>query len=292
MIWSLHRWTWRVASPLFIGCAPSGALNRCRIYVPARPLWGALTAELARHEADGVPAYREVGADIREHVRLSYLFPAEFADKDWWVWLPQYRDGDGLIWVRDGNDSALADRRFRRRLLWTRPGTAIDPDSDSALDGSLRETECLETHWRLDDGKPAGPVAMVGYVLFREGHDIESRLSAIGTVFIGGDTRYGLGRLDRVAMEPATTLFGANVDLDQNDPLVITNRPAAHALVSAGVMMCGDQEAIGGWDMTGQQQDRRLSGPTWTPGSRSLDEQDLVWKLLQSGMLQAAEGSP
>jgi hypothetical protein len=81
--WSLHRWTWRVASPLFVGAAPSGALNRCRLYVPARPLWGALTAELARDEADHDPAYREIGNELRKHVRFSYLFPAERVGSDW-----------------------------------------------------------------------------------------------------------------------------------------------------------------------------------------------------------------
>lgn len=292
MSWSLHRWTWRVASPLFVGATPSGALNRCRVYLPARPLWGALTAELARREAAvGDPAYRKVGDDLREHIRLSYLYPAESADAGWAAWLPQYRAGDGLCWVREGSDDSVADRRFRRRLLWTRPGTAIDPDSDSALDGSLRETECVQTRWRHDDGSPGGPVAIVGYVWVRQNAGLLDRVSSVATLFVGGDTRYGLGRLYRASMEPATAVFGATVELDGDEPRVVTGRPLAHAQPGGDVMICGDQEAVGGWDMTGQQEDRRISGPVWTPGSRCEDGTAPTWELLQSGMLRLVEAS-
>lgn len=285
MSWSLHRWTWRVASPLFVGATPSGALNRCRIYVPARPFWGALTAELARHEAHSDPAYRKVGDDLREHARFSYLYPAERSGTDWAGWLPQYREGSGLFWVREGGEDGIADRRFRRRLLWTRPGTAIDPNSDSALDGSLRETECVQMRWRRDDGSPGGPVTMVGYVFCRNSTNLLSRVSTITTLFIGGDTKYGLGRLERASMNLATTVFGAAVELDHDKPRIVTDRLFAHAHLGDATMY-GDQEAVGGWDITAQQSNRRISGPAWTPGSRCSDENDRAWEVLQSGMLR------
>jgi len=284
--WSMHRWAWRVASPLFVGATPSGILNRCRVYLPARPLWGALTAELARREADCDPAYRKVGDDLREHVRLSYLYPAERVGAAWPGWLPRYGAGYGLCWVREGSEDSVADRRFRRRLLWTRPGTAIDPDSDSALDGSLRETECVQTRWRHDDGSSGGPVALVGYVWVRQNAGLLDRVSTVTTLFVGGDTRYGLGRLDRVSMEPATGVFGATVELDRDEPRIVTGRLLAHAHPGGEVTICGDQEAVGGWDMTGQQQDRRISGPVWTPGSRCDQEPPLAWDLLSTGLLR------
>lgn len=287
MSWNLHRWTWRVASPLFVGATPSGALNRCRVYVPARPLWGALTAELARREANGDPAYRKVGDDLHDHVRLSYLYPAESGGADWVAWLPQYCAGDGLCWVREGGDDSVADRRFRRRLLWTRPGTAIDPDSDSALEGSLRETECVQTRWRNDEDSPGGPVAMVGYVWIKQDTDLLDRVSTITTLFVGGDTRYGLGRLDLVSMVPDTRVFNANVKLDHDQPRVGTDRLLAHAHLDREVTMSGDQEAIGGWDMTGQQSERRIRGSIWVPGSKVLDP--VWWSVDETGLWKFEE---
>ncbi|GIW70798.1 MAG: hypothetical protein KatS3mg102_0340 [Planctomycetota bacterium] len=53
MSWSLFRWTWQLESPLYVGMPPAGSLNRCRLYVPARALWGAVTAEIARAAAGG-----------------------------------------------------------------------------------------------------------------------------------------------------------------------------------------------------------------------------------------------
>jgi len=52
MSWTLYRWVWRLEAPLFLGMPPSGSLNRCRLYVPACNLWGALTAELAQRRAE------------------------------------------------------------------------------------------------------------------------------------------------------------------------------------------------------------------------------------------------
>jgi len=285
--WDLYRWTWRVRSPLFIGATPSGALNRCRVYVPARPLWGAITAELARLEGDKDPRYRQVGDELREHARFSYLFPAERSGDDWRAWLPEYREGTGLIWAREDGEAVLADRNFRRRLLGTRPATAVDPDSDSALDGSLRETECVQIWWRRGEGTATDPVAMVGYVFVRKDRDLARRLPALDRIFIGGDTRYGLGRLDRVAMTPATTVFGNTVDLGQPNPRVVASRVFAHVLFHDDLAMCGDQEALGGWDKTGQQEDRMISLLALMPGSTT--HEPASWSLDSSGLWKYEE---
>lgn len=286
MTWICYRWTWRVESPLFIGTTPSGALNRCRVYVPARPLWGAITAELARLKGDKDPKYWQVGDELRKGARLSYLFPAERRGDDWHAWLPEYREGAGLVWAREGSDLVFTDRHIRRQLLGTRPATAIDPDSDAALDGSLRETECVQTRWRRSDSDANAPVAMVGYVFVRSDGELARRLEPLDRIFIGGDTRYGLGRLVRIARTPATTLFGAPVNLGRDDPRVVTSRLLAHVTFRNDLPMCGEQEALGGWDMTGGRSDRRMSGSAWTPGSRCEDSGDRGWDLLDSGMWQ------
>lgn len=269
MSWQLFRWTWRLDSPLFVGATPAGALNRCRLYVPARAVWGAVTAELARLEGDDDQRYRPVGGELRKNARFSYLYAAESRGEHWLAWLPEHRESDRLVWVREGDaNGVVPDRLFRRLLLWTRPATAIDPDNDSALAGSLRETECVQPYWRRDDGSLGNPVGMVGYVFLRNGEDLAKRLLALHTLFVGGDTRYGLGRLERVAVESAKEFFGVPVTLDHAEPHVSTKRVLAHALVVNGASMCGEMEAIGGWDMTGQQQGSRMNGPAWTPGSQ------------------------
>ncbi len=301
MSWQMFRWTWRLEGPLFVGTAPAGALNRCRPYVPARAIWGAVTAELARPQTADYPLYTQAGKQLRTNARFSYLYPAELIGRDWFAWLPEYREGEGLVWKREDwkcedPDASLTHRGFRRRLLWTRPATAIDPDNDSALEGSLRETECVQPFWRRDEDPSESPVGLVGYVFLRNSEDLAKRLSALSTLFIdevlsilrdpsrakrlsalstlfiGGDTRYGLGRIEQVSFELAKRLFGEDVDLDGKDPHVSTNRALAHAVTGDGASISGEQEALGGWDMTsGEQKRYRISGPVWTPGSRVAD---------------------
>jgi len=162
--WTLYRWTWRLEAPLFVGAPPAGSLNRCRLYVPSRALWGGLTAERARRRGNSFPRYETEGTTLHENARFTYLFPAECDGKHWRAWLPRYEALDGLVWRRedrqDIEERQLTDRQMRRRLLDTRPSTAIDPDSDSAEEGSLRETECVLPRWRDIES----PVAFVGYV--------------------------------------------------------------------------------------------------------------------------------
>ncbi len=282
MSWSLYRWVWRVASPLYVGTTPSGLLERCRLYVPARPLWGALTAEVARRQAkNGDPPYARVGKDLREQTRLSYLYPAEQVDGAWCAWLPEYRAGEGLIWVREDGTGGVADRPFRRRLLWTRPATAIDPESDSALDGSLRETECLQTHWRDASGAAAGPVAMVGYVFVSTGSGWKERLRNVETIFVGGNTRYGLGRLERQTCTKASDLFGAGVERKNTVPCVSSKRLLAHGRGADDTLMYGNRESLAGWDTDPTNGPRLHQYGTvvalWTPGTMFSEERTWEW---------------
>lgn len=289
MSWSLFRWVWRLESPLSIGIPPSRGLNRCRLYVPARNYWAALTADLAERRAAGYPDYAGVGQAIRTDTRLTYLYPAEENDRGWAAWLPRYQNGRGLVW-QQGDASkgteAIADREMRRRLLMARPGTAIDPDSDAAADGTLRETECIGDHWRDPTTNAAKPVALVGYVALRGGTDLAAAIEESKALHIGGDTRYGLGRLRRIAWDPASEVFGDPTDLQGPDPCVTSARILAHADVPDGSMeLKGDREALVGWDY-GKISALPDASVYWRPGS-VLNETARRWSIQESGLWAA-----
>lgn len=293
MSWSLFRWVWRLEGPLHVGMPPAGSLNRTRLYVPARALWSALTAELSRWEArDGqAPQYQTVGESLQRDYRFTYLFPAEKADADWLAWLPVFRPGLGQAWAKENSPStAVGDRQFRRRLLSTRPGAAIDATTDAADDGSLRETECIEARWRNDRGHDEGPVAVVGYVFVRTENAQDTdlaerrRLDGIDTLFVGGDTRYGLGRLHRVAFDRVAQggPFGATVTLEREVPLVESSIVLAHS-TAGSASLSGGLELIGGWDR-GSIRSLDQAAPLWQPGScltspaRWSIESDGLWR--------------
>ncbi len=269
MTWSLYRWVWQLQSPLFAGVPPAGTLNRCRLCIPARTMWGALTAEVARLRKGVFPDYEVVGQEMKERVRFTYLYPAERVRGEWRAWLPCYKEDKGLCWRQENsNDRSepLSNRAFRMRLLDARPGTAIDPDTRSAADGTLHETECIQPYWR-DGTSPNSPVAMVGYVFVRSDDSLWDEIGKLDTLFVGGDTRYGLGHLRRAGWVEAENVFGMRTYLSDGDfPIVESDCVFAH---SVGICcMKGALEVLAGWDRPSD--DRLLlihPNPLWVPGS-------------------------
>ena len=277
MTWSLYRWVWRLEAPLFIGMPPAGALNRCRLYVPARALWGAITAELARLDSNdkgAVPDYKKFGEEVGTNCRFTYLYPAEKVGGNYVAWLPEFERSKGLVWYRQGSqdDEGILDRKFRRRLLDARPGTAIAPETDSASEGSLRETECINPWWRASANRQAelSPVFLLGYVFLKNNNSCR-RLKNIKTLFVGGDTRYGLGKICRVGwydLSSDLSVFGQPVHLGKENPEIQSDIVWGHALECGQTPIHGMQgmkELLGGWE----QGSLRKGALAWAPGSCS-----------------------
>lgn len=334
MNWLLYRWTWLVESPLFVGATPAGNLARCRLYIPARTLWGALTAEVARQQTPGMPDYITIGEHLKKLTRFTYLFPAEEVHGKWQAWLPGYEQGKGLVWRLEDGKKSLSEREFRQRLLWTRPSTAIDPQTDTASEGKLHETECMNTFWQGKNGTVGSQVAMVGYLFLRnesiqkpeqknapergsrntrnhsssDGHDNFNPKGALGQVAeiaVGGDTRYGLGRLRRVEQKESTTVFGLKACLQEAEPLVESSTVLAHAITKDNngkngdkneenkYSMSGDLEVLAGWDLaSGDGLTKVGPGVLWCPGSRISTQEpsksQVPWRLMPSGVWKAS----
>ncbi len=284
MSWKLYRWVWRLESPLFIGMPPAGSLARCRCYVPARTLAGALAAERARtcgsQDKNGLPDYGKLGHELGKNCRFTYLFPAQRTDDKYRAWLPSYQKGERLVWQsQDGQAESppISDREFRRCLLDSRPATAIDPHTDSAAEATLRETECLLPFWRCLPGKTQAGVEAVfllGYVFLLEG-SFRRKLQETKTLFLGGDTRYGLGRVRQVAWEEAGTVFGKEVE-PTDKPTVKSNTILAHTTGERDDLR-GQVEILGGWPLNQMRQDHRV----WAPGSTC--EEDISWTIDEYG---------
>ncbi len=289
MTWTLFRWVWRLEAPLFIGMPPAGSLNRCRLYVPARAMHGAVTAELARMNGDEkaqFPDYGKFGKEVGENCRFTYLYPAEKCKNNFLPWLPKYVQNrnaahkTGLRWHRVDGKADESDRDFRRRLLDSRHGTAIAPESDSASEGTLRETECINTCWRYSDcQKEANVLFLLGYIFLRN-NGFRRQLDTIGTLFVGGDTRYGLGKIQRVEWQEVSvdvSVFGKQVRLDREHPQIESDIVWGHALGNDNSDidgMDGIKEYLVGWEPDGLSQKGALA---WAPGS-SL-ERPVAWSI-------------
>lgn len=82
MAWTFYELRFRLLSPLHIGHQKIGNIQRTRHYVPARVLWGALTARLtrdgrARRLANvGEGDYVGMGTLVKEQIAFTYFYPA------------------------------------------------------------------------------------------------------------------------------------------------------------------------------------------------------------------------
>ena len=296
MSWSLHRWVWQLDAPLFIGMPPAGTLNRCRLHVLARSIWAALTAELAQRQTRDFPQYDDVGQRLKDYARFTYLYPAEKSAEGWLAWLPCYKTTRGLVWQReDCRDVAggLSDREMRNRVLDARPGTAIDSSSVTAADGTLREIDCINTRWR---NPLAGPVGFAGYVLCRCDAVLKA-LSETGSLSLGGDTRYGLGRMRLIEWTEASNVFRKPVTRDTNIPCIRSSVVFAHAFQHGGeLQMVGALELLVGWgrDRAGRTGMKRLHDkPLWTPGSLIPDSTaEREWEITDNGHWKLKTATP
>jgi len=270
MTWTALQWVWRLEAPLFVGMPPAGALNRCRPYVPARVLWGAVTAEISRsRNSESFPDYGKLGWEVALNCRFTYLFPAEKRGDKFLAWLPQFERIRGLLWYCHGGEDRLSDRDFRRRLMDSRPGTAIAPESDSASEGTLRKTECINPWWRDSNCHgETNAMLLLGYVFLRN-NGFRRQLDKIDTLFVGGDTRYGLGKICRVKWHEVSgdlSIFGKRVHLDGEHPEIQSDIVWGHALDSGQPQiqeMQGVKEFLKGWD----QGSLWKGAVTWAPGS-------------------------
>lgn len=281
MTWKLYRWTWRVKSPLYISMPPAGVLTRCRLYVPAYTLWGAVTNELGKREVEFPSGnkfesakvrqyYEEVGKYLKEKTRFSYLYPAEPVNGAWQAWLPRYQEGQGLCWSReDQPDKKCIHRAFRSQLLYTRLSTAIERKTGTAANETLHETECLQPFWRKNKKNECKPVAMVGYVFIQTNwsEKLLAELRKIEHLFVGADTRYGLGQLELDSCKPVpqNQFFNLTVELNQEEIEIKSSFVLGH-IQKKNCSLIGELEIIKRWDY----EKNKITGNSecyWSPGS-------------------------
>ncbi len=280
MSWTFYRWVWRLRSPLHIGHTPAGTLNRTRLYIPARNMWAALTAEISRRLASNFPDYTGVGQALQQHVRFTYLYPAERVNGKWYAWLPRYvqeKKRFGLYWYReDGTVKPLSDRAFRRHLLHTQASTAIAAGTGAAEEGTLREVEFIHPYWQEEGVSPdaaSRPVAFVGYLILQDTlpDDIKNHLENIREVYIGGEQRYGFGHLvlvpysERYPWEQTLNCFDYNVKRTGEDPhIAAPSHLIGHGSLPSSQAQ-GAWEVLVRWDRQAMQTVNRI---LWQPGTR------------------------
>lgn len=174
MTWHTYRIVFRLRSPLHIGCGKIGNLQRTRLYVTGRVLWGALTQRLTR-DAESGPAtnprlYQAMGERVHNQLAFTYFFPTT--------------DEEGCISLWPW------DKGFRSRFMSSWASTALKHPQRSADEGTLHEVECIVPH-TIDTDQP---VYLTGYMFARA--DAPDWQSVLHRLQLGGEQGYGWGKID------------------------------------------------------------------------------------------------
>jgi len=192
MTWQCFQIAYELQSPLHIGYHKVGNVQRTRYYIPARNLWGSITERLTRsgfktdHVSEG--DYRQVGSWVKDHLAFTYFFVHNGND----LLFPTFSE-KGLCY---GN---LKEYDFERRYISSHVTTALDASTTSAEANSLHEVEYIAAHCKADPCK-GRRIELRGWIFLDDvagsvlGNNVEWQ-RWLGELQIGGERRYGFGRL-------------------------------------------------------------------------------------------------
>ncbi|MBI4632967.1 MAG: hypothetical protein HY742_03645 [Deltaproteobacteria bacterium] len=112
------------------------------------------------------------------------------------------------------------------------------------------------------------PVFLLGYVFLRN-NGFRRQLSNIDNLFVGGDTRYGLGEISLMPWENSLTdalVFGKHVNLSNEHPEIFSDFVWGHVPTDGHApddKIRGAKEFLAGWEIASPSK----GCLTWAPGS-------------------------
>lgn len=276
----LQKLVYRAMSPMHIGWHTLGYVNLTRYYIPGKNIWAAFTGLLARANplgrkigADANDFYKGYGEIVKNNIVASYFYPASEASSPL---VPRFTK-KGLVYGMDEMPRA----EFERLFIKSSGQTAILPGSNTAEDESLHESEFISPF-----STEGNPVYFTGYVFVNEdslGLAWDGIKDIIKEIFVGGDRKYGWGRLVLEDVCEPSDFFGFYIKPGSKEITIGTGgHIPAHLPVSAGLKLKGDIEPLVGREWGADREGKRgagkkVTGSTvyWVPGSILLDEHPL-----------------
>lgn len=191
MGWKAYRLVYQAKSPIHIGWHTLGYIKLTRYYITGRNMWGAMTANMVR-TLYGHEDYQRVGELLKKDILISYFYPAiDFQNP----LLPKFQN-TGLYYGQ------YSEADFERLFIQSYGQTAVLPESNTADDQSLHESDFISPYIEGEDTQQKQNVYFVGYIFIHNKANHKGQIltrenieRAISEIFVGGDRKYGWGRL-------------------------------------------------------------------------------------------------
>lgn len=289
MAWTAYRLVYQAKSPIHIGWHTLGYIKLTRYYITGKAMWGAMTANITRAlGSPGISEYETFGALLKGKILTSYFFPAVVPDSP----LRPSFTNKGLFY------GDMTESDFERLFIKSYGQTAVLPDTNTAEDESLHESEYISPSVEIKGNQRQ--VFFVGYVFIKEGAnhkgdpiDIQKIKQAISEIFVGGDRKYGWGRLVLFG-EPLESkdIFDCKIKDESADTLEISLGAnasiPAHLSINSDIKMKGDIEPLVGMEFeSGKGFGQKVSKADicWIPGSVA-DDDKMTLKIGDYGILK------
>jgi hypothetical protein len=215
-MWTLYQLIFRLKAPIHSGYIKTGNINRTRLYITGRMMWGALTARITRlrNSSD----YENTGKLVKKYLRTSYFYPAFYND--------DYIDSLTLIAKKDTE----IIETIERAILTSYASTAINYNHWAAEEGSLHEIELISatTIHELNVNniiiEKGSPVFLKGYIFVN--NDAPEEIAsywrdALNKIQVGGERTYGFGQVFlEIEPQEVPNIFDYSTFLNKDEPII------------------------------------------------------------------------
>ena len=174
-----YKLAFKQIQPIHIGAGSYGVVNETRIFIPGWTMWGALTKAYNLQKGNKLSENQDLFKNI------SCFYPC-FNEDGENILFPKFKDGEFCL-------GDYSEDEFRAKFVDTFISTAINPLANTALDESLHELNIILPAAKADfcEKEEEKQLFWVGIIGLSE--KIEDKLPK--EIYIGGDARYGLGKL-------------------------------------------------------------------------------------------------
>ncbi|NQS76791.1 MAG: hypothetical protein HQP61_10240 [Peptococcaceae bacterium] len=197
-----YKLVFRQEEPIHIGKGSYGVLSETRIIIPGWTIWGALVNKYVK-DKNGTENYEKTGK-LFEVISCFYPSIGEKGS----VLFPEYRKGQFCL-------GEYTEEDFRAMFVDVNVSTAIEPETRATKDVSLHEVEAI-LHKPKDSLKSQfKQLHWTGLLGIRNNsEDILGFLRKGMKIIVGGEGRYGFGRMELVNIEGIEDLCDWGIDLE------------------------------------------------------------------------------
>lgn len=181
-----YKLLFKQVQPIHIGAGSYGVINETRIFIPGWTMWGALTKAYNLRNGVNLSANQNLFENLFENI--SCFYPC-FNEDGSGVLFPKFEKGKFYL-------DNYSEDKFRAKFVDTFVSTAIDSRTNTAIDESLHELNIILPGAKADyyEDEKERQLYWAGIVQLEE----SQQSSLPDEIYIGGDARYGLGKMKLV----------------------------------------------------------------------------------------------